>query len=59
MRIEVYNTLGQTVDVIVDAEREPGFHTVKWNAEDVASGVYFYRLAVREFTATRRMVVMK
>jgi flagellar hook assembly protein FlgD len=48
----------------VDALQGPGYHTVTWDGKDgsgkrVPSGVYFYRLSVGEFTATRRMLLMK
>jgi len=57
--LRIYNVVGQEVATLVDGEQEAGYYTVTWNASDVASGVYFYRLTAGEFTATRRMVLMK
>ena len=59
VRVEVYNTLGQTVDVLVEPEKEAGHHRIFWRGENVASGVYFYRLQAGDFTSTKRMVLMK
>ena len=59
VRVQVYNSLGQVVEVLVDSEQEAGYHEIKWNGEGVASGVYFYRLTAGEFTDTKRMVLMK
>ena len=59
VRIEVFNILGQVVDVLVDAQQEVGYHTVRWDGGEAASGVYFYRIAAGDFAATKRMVLMK
>jgi hypothetical protein len=59
VKVSVYNLLGQVVDVLMDGEQEAGYHRVVWDASEVASGVYFYRIEANDFTATRRMVLMK
>ena len=59
VKLEIYNVLGQVVEVMVDSNQEAGHHAVQWDASDMASGVYFYRLTTGEFTATKRMVLMK
>ena len=59
VKVEVYNLLGQVVEVLVDSGQEAGYHSVQWDASDVASGVYFYRLTAGYFTATKRMVLMR
>jgi hypothetical protein len=57
--ITVYNVLGQAVTELVNGAMEAGYHKVLWDASDMASGVYFYRIAAGDFTATKRMVLMK
>ena len=57
--LKVYNVLGQEVVTLVDEVQEPGQYSVSWDAGDVASGVYFYRLNAGDFSATKRMVLMK
>jgi hypothetical protein len=42
--IRVYNTLGQVVATLVDAQKPAGRHEVQWTASGRASGVYFYEL---------------
>ncbi|UCE17122.1 MAG: T9SS type A sorting domain-containing protein, partial [Gemmatimonadota bacterium] len=59
VKVFVYNTLGQVVAELVDGDQEAGHHVVTWDAADMASGVYFYRIEANDFTATRRMVLMK
>jgi hypothetical protein len=67
--LKIYNILGQEVRVLVDGEREAGYHTVTWDGRnsagnDVISGIYFYRIIVKadgliKWTKTRRLVFMK
>jgi hypothetical protein len=48
--IKVYNTLGQVVAVLIDKEESAGFKSAEWNAHDVASGIYFYRMEAASIT---------
>ena len=57
--LAVYNVYGQIVTVLSDGIVETGNHSVKWNAEDMPSGIYFYQLKADGFTATRKMLLLK
>ena len=57
--LTVYNILGQMVEVLVDSEMQPGYHSVILNAGDLSSGIYFYRITAGEFVVTKRMVLLK
>ncbi len=62
--LTVYNALGQRVRTLFEGVQRSGHHTVYWDGLDergiaVASGVYFYKLATPEKTASRKMVYMK
>ncbi|UCE18766.1 MAG: DUF362 domain-containing protein [Gemmatimonadota bacterium] len=59
VRLTVYNILGQEVDVLVDGRLESGSHAVSWDARDMASGVYYYRLTATGYTETKCMLLMK
>ena len=55
VRLTVYNVLGQKIATLVDEQKSSGVHTVKWNGANdngnqVASGLYFYRLEARHMT---------
>jgi hypothetical protein len=63
--LRIYNVAGQLVRTLVDETRAPGVsHTVEWegrnaHGQTVATGVYFYRIATRGFSSTRKMVLLK
>ena len=57
--IIVYDLLGSEVTTLVNSVQSAGIHNVSWNASNVASGIYFYRLRSGSFTQTRKLVVIK
>ncbi len=64
VKLEIYNTLGQRIRLLVNSQLNAGVHTVMWNGRDdfgrsLSSGVYFYRIEADRFTKTSRMVMMK
>ena len=59
VRLDVFNIVGQRVATLVDGRLEAGEHTAVWDGSNVPSGVYLYRLEAGEFSATRKMVLIK
>jgi photosystem II stability/assembly factor-like uncharacterized protein len=59
VRLAVYDLSGREVAALVDEPKQPGNHTVKWNANGMASGVYFYRLTVDGSSESKRMVLLR
>jgi len=59
IRLEVYNTSGQLVNVLVDGYRTRGSHMAVWNTNGHSSGVYFYRLRFNGHSETKKMILMK
>ncbi|MCP4582015.1 MAG: T9SS type A sorting domain-containing protein [candidate division Zixibacteria bacterium] len=57
--LSVYNMLGQKVATLVSGDLPADNHTVSWDASDVATGVYFYRLEVENNSETRKMILLK
>ena len=56
--LTIYNVTGQKVAEFSDFA-EAGTVTVRWDASDMASGVYFYKLNTGNFTDTKKMVLLK
>ncbi len=58
--LDIYNSLGQKVRTLVNNKQPAGYHTINFNAEDLASGIYFYVLrAGNKFTAFKKMILIK
>ncbi|MCK4372133.1 MAG: T9SS type A sorting domain-containing protein, partial [candidate division Zixibacteria bacterium] len=57
--LEVFNITGQKVATLVDGPRGAGEHTISWDAREMSSGVYFYKLTTPEHNASRKMVLLK
>ncbi len=59
VRLTVYNALGQTVKVLVDARQNRGTYSVKFTAKGLPSGVYIYRLQIGHISLLRKMVLLR
>lgn len=59
VNLTVFDLLGQEVATLVAHELPPGKHKVEWNAEGVASGVYFYRLRAGDVVQTKRLILLR
>jgi hypothetical protein len=64
VRVEVYNMLGRLVTMLVNEQLPAGVYRATWDGRDywgnqVASGIYLYRLQVKDYVATRKMVMLK
>jgi hypothetical protein len=57
--LKVFDVLGREVATLVNEVRTPGVYRIRWDASSLSSGVYFYRLRVGDFVATRKMVFAK
>ena len=57
--LKIYNTMGQEVVTLIDDVEEAGYKSAVWNALNVSSGVYFYRLQTNDFVQTRKLVLMR
>jgi hypothetical protein len=43
----------------VNGEQEAGYKSVTWDASEVSSGIYFYKLSAGDYTETMRMILVK
>jgi Ca-activated chloride channel family protein len=57
--LRIFNTLGQEVALLVYERKEAGIYQVTWNASNVPSGIYFYRLQAGEYVETKKMVLLR
>ena len=59
VELKIYDILGREVTTLVNEFRIAGNYTVDFNAANLASGVYFYRIKSGDFIDTKKMVLMK
>jgi len=59
VRIVVYNTTGQKIQTLVSQKAAAGSHQVEFNAENLSSGVYFYRIEAGEFQDVKKMILLR
>jgi hypothetical protein len=59
VKLEVYSILGQRVATLVDKEQAQGEYFVRWQPQDVASGMYIYRLDAGSNVEVKKMLLIK
>ena len=59
LRLAIYDVLGRQVKTLVDEEKNPGRYSVTFDASNLPSGVYLYRLEAGSFSEVRKMVVVR
>ena len=57
--LKVYDMMGREVAILVNGRMNAGEHTVQFNANGLASGVYIYRITAGSFTQSKRMLLIK
>ena len=57
--LKIYNSIGEKVAELVNQILPAGNYHVDWNPESIPSGIYFYTLSVKNFTNTKKMILLK
>lgn len=57
--LKVYDVLGREVATLVNEVKAPGHYEVTWDAEGLASGVYFYKLQADNFAQTKKLLLLR
>ncbi len=57
--LEVFNSIGQRVAVLVNSHQQPGRYVTTFDASALSSGVYLYRIRAGNFVETRKMMLVK
>jgi hypothetical protein len=59
VNLSIFNLTGQKVAELTNEFQSAGYHTIQWNAKDIASGVYYYQIQAGDFVDTRRCLLLK
>jgi len=57
--LKVYDVLGNEVAILINEEKPTGIYELTWYAENLPSGIYFYRIQANNFIETKKMVLLK
>jgi hypothetical protein len=59
VNIKIYDMTGREIETVLNGQVTAGYHEIRWNANNLSSGVYFYRMQAGKFTETKKMVFQK
>ena len=59
VRLAVYDILGREVAVLVNEQQSPGSYKAQFNASQLSSGIYFFKLTTNQFSSIRKMLMIK
>ncbi len=57
--LRVFDVLGKNIVTLVNGPKPTGKHSVPWNADNIPSGIYFYRFSSGHFSETKKLVLVK
>jgi hypothetical protein len=59
VKIEVYNLIGERITTLINEIKTAGYYEVQFNASNLASGIYFYRIQAGNFVESKKMILLK
>jgi hypothetical protein len=59
VKLMVYDILGREVSNLIESELKPGTYEVTFDGSNLSSGIYFYRFTTKEFSKTKKMLLVK
>jgi len=57
--LTIYNTLGEKITELVNSRLEAGRYSYQWNAQNIATGMYIYKLQTEKFISVKKMILVK
>lgn len=59
VKLSIFNSLGERIELLTNGFLEAGFHKVNWDASNYSSGVYYYRLESNNYSSIKKMILLK
>jgi hypothetical protein len=57
--IKIYDVLGKEISTLLNEYKKRGYYSVKFNASHLTSGIYFYSLKTDDFSAQKKLIILK
>ncbi len=59
VKLSIYNSIGELVTTLANEEKAAGNYSVSWNAQNISSGIYYYRIDAGDYRMTKKMILLK
>ena len=59
VELKVFDILGQEISTLIKEEKSSGIYKINFNASNLPSGVYFYRMVSEGFSQSSKMILLK
>jgi len=59
VKLIIFNSAGHVVETIVNRKQSAGYHTVVWNASELPSNIYFYKVIAGKYSEVKKCILMK
>ncbi len=59
VEVKVFNTLGMEVATLLNEHKQAGTHSVEFNATNLSSGIYFYKIVSGNYTDIKKMILLR
>ena len=59
INLTIYNVVGELVVTLVNEHLNAGYHEYEFNASNISSGIYIYRILADDFVETKKMILLK
>ncbi|MBN2366002.1 MAG: T9SS C-terminal target domain-containing protein, partial [Calditrichaeota bacterium] len=59
VKLTIYNITGERIATLVNERKSAGSHSITFDASNLATGVYLYRLEAEGFVETKKMILMR
>lgn len=59
VNLTIYNSVGESITELVNQRQEEGNYSIVFNASNLPSGIYFYRIKTEKFTETKKMILLR
>jgi len=59
VKLSLYNVSGQLIELLFQGEKPAGYFDYQFQADQLPSGVYFYKIEVNDFSEMKKMMVVK